>query len=217
MRLVNDLLEHFEYFQQRDDARGHPGFTPTQKSTAALRQLAYGAGSDMLDEYLQMAKKTGRDSLNHFCKEHFKYGYYLVDGIYSEWGTLVQAYASPLSDKRKYFTKRQESARKDIERAFGVLKKKWAILANPIKFWIREKITEVVYTCVILHNMILEDEGHAICQNYQGDIPRQESTITNEQRLDNLNIIKCREIHDNLRHELVEHLWDNRPDNLVLD
>ncbi|XP_076890503.1 uncharacterized protein LOC143541613 [Bidens hawaiensis] len=55
--------------------------------------------------------------------EHFKYGYYLVDGIYSEWGTLVQAYASPLSDKRKYFTKRQESARKDIERAFGVLKK----------------------------------------------------------------------------------------------
>ncbi|XP_076951124.1 uncharacterized protein LOC143624313 [Bidens hawaiensis] len=56
--------------------------------------------------------------------EHFKYGYYLVDGIYSEWGTLVQAYASPLSDKRKYFTKRQESARKDIERTFGVLKKK---------------------------------------------------------------------------------------------
>ncbi|XP_076925218.1 uncharacterized protein LOC143587959 [Bidens hawaiensis] len=95
--------------------------------------------------------------------EHFKYGYYLVDGIYSEWGTLVQAYASPLSDKQKYFTKRQELARKDIERAFGVLKKKWAILANPIKFWTGKKITEVVYTCVILHNMILEDEGHAIC------------------------------------------------------
>ncbi|XP_076904015.1 uncharacterized protein LOC143559267 [Bidens hawaiensis] len=116
-----------------------------------------------------------------------------------------------------YFTKRQESARKDIERAFGVLKKKWAILANPIKFWTREKMTEVVYTCVILHNMILEDDGHAICENYQGDIPRQESTIINEQRLDNLNIIKSREIHNNLRHELVEHLWDRRPDNLVLD
>ncbi|XP_076944014.1 uncharacterized protein LOC143614466 [Bidens hawaiensis] len=116
-----------------------------------------------------------------------------------------------------YFTKRQESARKDIERAFGVLKKKWAILANPIKFWTREKMTEVVYSCVILHNMILEDDGHAICENYQGDIPRQESTIINEQRLDNLNIIKSREIHNNLRHELVEHLWDRRPDNLVLD
>ncbi|XP_076946927.1 uncharacterized protein LOC143618716 [Bidens hawaiensis] len=99
--------------------------------------------------------------------EHFKYGYYLVDGIYNEWGILVQAYAAPVSDKRKYFTKKQESARKDIERAFGVLKKRWAMLANPIRFWTREKITEVDITCIILHNMILEDEGKAICQNYQ--------------------------------------------------
>ncbi|XP_076894270.1 uncharacterized protein LOC143546495 [Bidens hawaiensis] len=119
-------------------------------------------------------------------------------------------------DKRKYFTKKQESARKDIERAFEVLKKRWEMLANPKRFWTREKITEVVITCIILHNMILDDEGHDICQNYQGDIPRQELTITYE-GLDNINIIKCREIHGNLRHELVEHLWDRRPDNLVLD
>ncbi|XP_076904801.1 uncharacterized protein LOC143560373 [Bidens hawaiensis] len=66
--------------------------------------------------------------------EHFKYGYYLVDGIYNERMILVQAYASPLSDKRKYFTKKQESARKDIERAFEVLKKSWAMLVNPIRF-----------------------------------------------------------------------------------
>ncbi|XP_076953169.1 uncharacterized protein LOC143627171 [Bidens hawaiensis] len=225
MRLANDLPEHFEYFQQRDCARGKPGFTATQKTTTALQQLAYGVGSDMLDEYLQMAKKTGRDALNHFCRaffangEHFKYGYYLVDGIYNEWRILVQAYASPVSDKRKYFTKKQESTRKDIERAFGVLKKRWAMLANPIRFWTREKITEVFITCIILHNMILEDEGKAICQNYhnQGDIPRQESTITNEKRLDNINSIKIRELHGNVRHELVEHLWDGRPDNLVSD
>ncbi|XP_076945327.1 uncharacterized protein LOC143616368 [Bidens hawaiensis] len=146
MRQANDLLEHFEYFQQKDNARGNPGFTTTQNITAALRQLAYGVGSDMLDEYLQVAKKTGRGSLNHFCR----------------------VYASPLSDKRKNFTKKQESARKDIEMAFGVLKKRWAMLANPIRCWTREKITEVVITCIILQNMILEDEGHAICQNYQG-------------------------------------------------
>ncbi|XP_076931655.1 uncharacterized protein LOC143596877 [Bidens hawaiensis] len=154
MRLANDLLEHFEYFQQRDDARGKPGFTTTQKITAALRQLAYGVGSDMLDEYLQMAKKTRRNALNHFCR----------------------AYAAPVSDKRKYFTKKQESARKDIERAFGVLNKRWAMLANPIRFWTREKITEVVITCIILHNMILEDEGKTICQNYQVKVRGQSRT-----------------------------------------
>ncbi|XP_076929720.1 uncharacterized protein LOC143594252 [Bidens hawaiensis] len=68
MRLANDLLEHFEYVQQRDDARRNPGLTTTQIITAAFRQLAYDVGSDILDEYLQMAKKTGRDSLNHFCR-----------------------------------------------------------------------------------------------------------------------------------------------------
>ncbi|XP_076893784.1 uncharacterized protein LOC143545874 [Bidens hawaiensis] len=186
MRLANDLPEHFEYFQQRDDARDKPGFTATQKITAALRQLAYGVGSDMLDEYLQMAKKTGRDALNHFCRgcsvalivcmlvglcvsllgevnsiespiiddlidrieppqafyangEHFKYGYYLVDGVYNEWGILVQAYASPFSDKRKYFSNKQESARKDIERAFGVPKEKMGNVGESNKILDKEE------------------------------------------------------------------------------
>ncbi|XP_076923103.1 uncharacterized protein LOC143585098 [Bidens hawaiensis] len=118
-----------------------------------------------------MTLSTGLNPLKLFLQIEniFKYGYYLVDGIYNEWRILVQAYASPVSDKRKYFTRKQESARKDIERVFGVLKKRWAKLANPLRFWTREKITEVVITCIILHNMILEDEGQAICQNYQGN------------------------------------------------
>ncbi|XP_076893589.1 uncharacterized protein LOC143545624 [Bidens hawaiensis] len=37
----------------------------------------------------------------------FKHGYYLIDGIYNEWSTLVQVYASPVEDKLKYFTKKQ--------------------------------------------------------------------------------------------------------------
>ncbi|GKD19977.1 ALP1-like protein [Tanacetum coccineum] len=35
--------------------------------------------------------------------------------------------------KRILFKQKQESARKDVERAIGVLKKKWAILANPAR------------------------------------------------------------------------------------
>ncbi|XP_023756109.2 uncharacterized protein LOC111904591 [Lactuca sativa] len=52
----------------------------------------------------------------------YKYGYYLGDGIYSDYSTLMKAYSVPRSEKAKLFTKKQESARKDIERAFGVLK-----------------------------------------------------------------------------------------------
>ncbi|XP_076900075.1 uncharacterized protein LOC143554104 [Bidens hawaiensis] len=54
---------------------------------------------------------------------NYEYGYYLVDGIYPEWATLVLSFTCPTDEKRQYFKKKHESARKDIERAFGVLKK----------------------------------------------------------------------------------------------
>ncbi|XP_021985867.1 uncharacterized protein LOC110882077 [Helianthus annuus] len=99
--------------------------------------------------------------------KHFKYGYYLVDGIY-ECSTLIQAFSSTTNGKRKYFTKKQESTRKYIERAFGVLKKRFHLIANPVRFMTPEKIKimDVIYTYLILHNMILEDQSMSICQNY---------------------------------------------------
>ncbi|GJR79643.1 ALP1-like protein [Tanacetum coccineum] len=63
----------------------------------------------------------------------YRCGYYLVDGIYPELATLVKTILKPTDDdhKRILYKQKQESARKDVERAFGVLNKKWAILANP--------------------------------------------------------------------------------------
>nr|GEU40277.1 hypothetical protein [Tanacetum cinerariifolium] len=58
--------------------------------------------------------------------------------------------------------KKQEAARKDVERAFGVLKKKWAILANPARPLKKERILNMMYTCIILHNMIRKDKEKAI-------------------------------------------------------
>jgi hypothetical protein len=54
---------------------------------------------------------------------HYSTGYYLVDGIYPDWASLVKSKGLLLSDRAtKHFTKAQEAMRKDIERAFGVLK-----------------------------------------------------------------------------------------------
>ncbi|GKB81727.1 ALP1-like protein [Tanacetum coccineum] len=62
----------------------------------------------------------------------YRSGYYLVDEIYPELAPLVKTIPEPSDDdhKRILYKQKQESARKDIERAFGVPKKKWAILAN---------------------------------------------------------------------------------------
>lgn len=53
---------------------------------------------------------------------HYNKGYYLVDGIYSQWTTLVKTIFNPIGEKKQRFSQAQESARKDLERAFGVLK-----------------------------------------------------------------------------------------------
>nr|GEV68473.1 hypothetical protein [Tanacetum cinerariifolium] len=53
--------------------------------------------------------------------------------IYPELATLVKTISEPADDdhKRILFKHKQKSARKDVKRAFSVLKKKLAILANP--------------------------------------------------------------------------------------
>lgn len=59
---------------------------------------------------------------------------------------------------RKLYAKVQESVQKDVERAFGVLKQRFRVLAIRIKLWHTEAIDAIMITCIILHNMIIEDE-----------------------------------------------------------
>ncbi|KAI3508277.1 hypothetical protein L1887_23283 [Cichorium endivia] len=94
----------------------------------------------------------------------YKYGYYLVDGIYPEHAVVVKPLSCPVDPKRVKYKVAQERARKDIERAFGALKKRWHILGKPGRPRDKEKLASIMYTCIILHNMILEDEGRAICK-----------------------------------------------------
>jgi Plant transposon protein len=59
--------------------------------------------------------------------------------------------------KVKAYTKAQESVRKDVERAFGVLVARFHILARPCNFWYREDVADIMISCIILHNMAVED------------------------------------------------------------
>ncbi|XP_044948651.1 uncharacterized protein LOC123398217 [Hordeum vulgare subsp. vulgare] len=85
-------------------------------------------------------------------------GYYLADGIYPRWATFVKSMPAPTSRKHKTFAKKQEGTRKDVERAFGVLQSRFAIVRGPAKGWKRKEISDVMKACVIMHNMIVEEE-----------------------------------------------------------
>ena len=84
--------------------------------------------------------------------------YYLTDGIYPKWVTFIQSTQLPQGSKAVLFAQRQEAVRKDVERAFGVLQARFAIVKNPALFWDKVKIGKIIRACIILHNMIVEDE-----------------------------------------------------------
>jgi hypothetical protein len=78
----------------------------------------------------------------------YNFGYYLADGIYSNWPTFVKAIRHPYEEKKIYFTQIQESYRKDIERTFRVLQVRWAVLRGPTYGWDRNRLTEIIIACI---------------------------------------------------------------------
>ncbi|CAL2246591.1 unnamed protein product [Prunus armeniaca] len=68
----------------------------------------------------------------------YQNGYYLADGIYPRWTTF--------------------GYRKDVERCFGILQARWAIIRGAARLFDEEVLRSIIMTCIFLHNMIVEDE-----------------------------------------------------------
>ena len=144
-------------------------------------------------------------------QEYDRY-YLLADGIYPPWSCFVQSIHQPDDEKRKHFASRQEACRKDVERCFGVLQARFAIVRNPCRQWSLDTIADIMFLCCILHNMILEDEsdvpglenvlGNAAVDN----VPMQRG-ITLDQFTTRTAEIENADTHYALRGDLIEHLW----------
>ena len=59
----------------------------------------------------------------------------MVDGIYPELSRFVKTLQEPVGHKASRYAKLQESAQKDVERAFGVLQRKFQVLVKRIELW----------------------------------------------------------------------------------
>ncbi|KAL0015969.1 hypothetical protein SO802_003038 [Lithocarpus litseifolius] len=98
-------------------------------------------------------------AVNYLINGHeYSMGYYLADGIYRKWSTFVKTIPSLRGQKNKLFAKAQETNRKDVERVFGVLQARFAIVCGPTIFFYSETLQDIMIACVILHNIIIEDE-----------------------------------------------------------
>ncbi|XP_028110963.1 uncharacterized protein LOC114309433 [Camellia sinensis] len=115
----------------------------------------------VLDRSPSFAELTrGRaPTANYTINNHaYTIGYYLADDIYPRWATIVKTISQPQGAKRQLFARMQEACRKDAERAFGVLQAQFNIVSVPARGWSDEDLYYIMKTCIILHNMIIEDE-----------------------------------------------------------
>jgi hypothetical protein len=85
-------------------------------------------------------------------------GYYLADSIYLSWVIFVKTVRNPIDEKCKGLLKEQEAARKDVERAFGVLQSGWASVGYSARTYCPKRMWNVMIACVTMHNMIVEKE-----------------------------------------------------------
>ncbi|XP_062173489.1 uncharacterized protein LOC133878942 [Alnus glutinosa] len=156
--------------------------------------------------------------VNYSVNGHdYTMGYYLSDGIYPSWATFVKTIHAPQGNKRKNFAAAQESARKDVERAFGVLQARFAIVRGRTRLYEPELLKDIMMACIILHNMIVEDGRDLYIGadefNYEqiNDIPLEppshECTDEIVEFMQNRHRIRDQETHSQLQLDLIEHLW----------
>ncbi|KAF8400429.1 hypothetical protein HHK36_013727 [Tetracentron sinense] len=158
---IQHTVEAYDpYFVQKIDAIGMLGLSSLQKITTAMRMLAYGVAADYVNEYVRIGESTAIESLKKFVQA--------VVAIFSD------EYLRPpnnddiarllaVGENRGFpgmlgSIDSQKSARNDVELAFGVLQARFVIVRGPTRFWKCETLKDIMKACIIIHNMIVEDE-----------------------------------------------------------
>uniref|UniRef100_A0A0D3APK6 Myb-like domain-containing protein n=1 Tax=Brassica oleracea var. oleracea TaxID=109376 RepID=A0A0D3APK6_BRAOL len=189
---------------------------PAPRATSTLNDINVLDRSPVFDDILEGRAPRVRYMVNGHM---YKLAYYLTDGIYPKWSTFIQSITLPQCPKQALFAKWQEAARKDVERAFGVLQARFAIVKNPVRTLDIEKIGKIMRACIILHNMIVEDERDGYTNRVNiSDFQEGESSRTSEvlneiptlfnDTFPDRNDLRDRQTHDRLKNDLIENIWN---------
>ena len=156
--------------------------------------------------------------------------FFLTDGIYQPLARFVKNMKHPITNKQTVYTSWQEGARKDIERAFGVLRGCFQHLQRPLLALKLNRIGEQVSTCLILHNMcisdrIMDNNPRAIYKpdvsaveveteenvEYPEDFARVQLSTTRYGE-EELSVVGVNNMPEYARHAVVMRQWDELVD-----
>ena len=104
-----------------------------------------------------------------------------------------------------------------MERAFGVLQSRFAIVRGAARYWDEETLDDIMKACIIMHNMIVEDEGELNTHEHfdfggENVQPSHEPHPDLDKFIEAHKKIRDNETHHQLREDLVEHLWQHHAD-----
>ena len=102
-----------------------------------------------------------------------------------------------------------------MERAFGVLQGRFAIIRYPCLSWSVDQMCEIISACVIIHNMIIESERDTRKQlinevfDFQGPMAHPQPGVPTQYAkfLTMHREIRDEKMHHQLHNDLVTHLW----------
>jgi Plant transposon protein len=111
----------------------------------------------MLDGTLEDVERNAGVVPFQIQNESFDATFLLADGAYPRYSRFVKGIKQPISNRDRDYTAWQEAARKDIERAFGMLKGTWQYTARPILTMNLDRLALRITCCLVLHNMLVSD------------------------------------------------------------
>lgn len=187
--------------------------------------------SDIFDSLLAGMSPNVRYKVNGMTYHNT---YYLADGIYPRYSSFVKTISNPQELPEKLFAKKQEAYRKDVERCFGILQSRWAIIRHAARCHHQSTLKNIMLACIIMHNMIVEEEfvEEEFEENVEEDLQNPSSAFTvydgpvdeqgnripfepvgrggpyYEQRFqDRVVDLQSSYIHGELQKDLVKHNW----------
>ena len=106
-----------------------------------------------------------------------------------------------------------------MEQTFSVHQSRFTIIRGPARAWHMETLKHIVYACIILHNMIVEDEWHTYGGNFDYSYDNVNNDVSNPEtsnglhpnlatRLQRRANNRERQVHRQLQADLMEHIWE---------
>ncbi|CAL8993472.1 unnamed protein product [Prunus brigantina] len=137
---------------------------------------------------------------------------------------------SPIREGNNLCASFQEGYKKYVERCFGILQARWAIIRGAARMLDDEVLRSIMITCIILHNMIVEDKydydalevfepdpmNTALTRIYERPMgpngqPMEPEPLLRDGRYNNPMIDRYQEmqfsyVHERRQLDLIEHL-----------